>query len=41
MARGKKKAKRLPLTTRQGVLLLFVLTIFFIVVFTFVFRWIP
>ena len=40
MPRSRRKSKNLPLTTRQGVLLLFVLAVFFIVVFTVVFRWI-
>jgi len=37
MGRGKKKG--LPFTTRQGIVLLLILTVFFIVVFTLVFRW--
>ena len=40
MARSKRRIKDLPLTTRQGVLLLLVLAVFFIIVFIVVFRWI-
>ena len=40
MPRSKRKTRDLPLTTRQGILLLFVLAVFFIIVFTAVFRWI-
>jgi len=36
---GRGKRKDLPLTTRQGIVLLLILTVFFIVVFTLVFRW--
>jgi len=40
MNRSRRRTKDLPLTTRQGILLLFVLAVFFIAVFTLVFRWI-